>query len=245
MQYQFLFAAVGAFLASSILWNLAMVAALRLFRIDLPFSLPFRIFRHKEPNLLQAIHDRSINKYVVIFGLLLFACPLLAGLTAYDAVVRRFIEHSTFGMKDVALSMAWFAILGLCGVWTSIRHWQHSREGGIGFAIVAVLVVKVSMDTMGALMAFVLLIPAALGCAFVYSGVRSIKRADGRRRTKRHDSGVESNFVAEQFVPSEEYRSQQAGMAKTLVASGLDSEQIKNMFLLPVDPPCGETEKDL
>jgi hypothetical protein len=83
-----------------------MVAALRLFRIDLPFSLPFRLFRHKESNLLQAIHGRSINQYVVISGLLLFACPLLAGMTAYDSVVRRFIEHSTFGMKDVALSLA-------------------------------------------------------------------------------------------------------------------------------------------
>jgi hypothetical protein len=245
MRYQFVFAAVGTFLASSILWNLAMVAALRLLRIDLPFSLPFRLFRHKEPNLLQAIHGRSINEYVVISGLLLFACPLLAGMTAYDSVVRRFIEHSTYGMKDVALSVAWFALLGLWGVWTSIRHWQHSRESGIGFAMTAILVLKVATNTMGALMAVVLLTPAALGCAFVYFGVRSMKHADGRRRTTSRSSGAESNFVAEQFVPSEEYRAQQAEMAQTLAAAGLNSEQIKSMFLLPVDPPCVETKKDL
>jgi hypothetical protein len=245
MRYQFLLVAVGAFLASSILWNLAMVAALRLFRIDLPYSLPFRLFRHKEPNLLQAIHGRSINEYVVISGVLLFACPLLAGLSAYDSVARRFIEHSTYGMKDVAFSLAWFALLGLCGVWTSIRHWQRSRESGIGFAMAAILVVKVATDIMGALMAVVLLTPTALVCAFIYFGVRSMKRADGRRRTTSRSSGPESNFVAEQFVPSDEYRAQQAGMAQKLAAAGLNSEQIQSMFLLPIDAPSGETKKDL
>lgn len=245
MRYQYVFAAVGVFLAGSILWNLAMVVALRLFRIDVSYSLPFRLFRRKEPDLLQAIHGRSINEYVVISGLLLFACPLLAGMTAYDFVVRRFIEHATYGMQDAALSLAWFALLGLCGVWSSIRHWQHSRESGIGFAMAAILALKVTADTMGALMAVVLLTPAALGCAFVYFGVRSIRRADGRKRTtSRRDRGAESNFVAEQFVPSEAYRAQQAGMARTLMAAGLNSEQIESMFLLPVDPPGEETDKD-
>ena len=245
MRETFLFASAGAFVASSILCNLAMVAALRLFKIDLPFSLPFRLFRHKDPNLLEAIHGGSINQYVAISGLLLFACPLLAGLTAYDSVVRRFMEHSSYGMKDVALSLAWLALLGLCGVWSSIRNWQHSRESGIGFAMAAVLVMKVATDTMGVLMAVVLLTPAALICAFVYFGLRSMTRADSRRGTSNRYSGAESNFVAEQFVPSEEYKAQQAGMTRTLVAAGLNSEQIQGMFLLPVDPPCGETKKDL
>jgi len=245
MRETFLFAAVGAFLAVSILWNVAMVAALRLFRIDLPFSFPFRLFRHKEPNLLQATQGRSINKYVVISGVLLFACPLLAGLTAYDAVVRRFMGHSSYGMREFALSVAWFALLGLCGVWTSIRHWQHSRESGIGFAMAAIIVVKVATNTMGALMAVALLTPAVLVCAFVYFGVRSIKRADGQRRTVSQSSGGESNFVAEQFVPSEKYKAQQAGMAEALVSAGLNREQMKAMFLLPLDTPSGEKKKDI
>lgn len=245
MRYPLLFAAVAAFLASSILWNLAMVAALRLFRIDLPFSLPFRLFRHKEPDLLQAIHGRSINEYVVISGLLLFACPLLAGMTAYDSVVRRFVEHSNNGMKGFALSLAWFALLGLCGVWTSIRHWQHSRESGIGFAMATILLLKVATNTMGALMAVILLTPAALGCAFVYFGVRSMKHAVGRRRITSQSGGAESNFVAEQFVPSEKYKAQQAEMAETLVSAGLNPEQMKTMFLLPLDAPSGEKKKDL
>ncbi|MHB1936387.1 MAG: hypothetical protein ACYCOR_07350 [Acidobacteriaceae bacterium] len=239
-----MFAAAGIFLAGSIFWDLAMIAALRLFRIDIPFSLPFRFFRRKEPDLLQALDGRSINAYVVISGLLLFACPLLAGLTAYDSVVRRFIEHQTYGMKDVALSVAWFALLVICGVWTSIRHWQKSQEGGIGFAMAAILALKVATDTMGALMAVVLLVPSALGCAFVYFGVRSIRRTDGRKRTtNRRDRGAESNFVAEQFVPSEEYRAQQAGMAQTLMAAGLNSEQIENMLMVPIEQPSGETAR--
>ncbi|MFZ0518538.1 MAG: hypothetical protein WCD77_06870 [Acidobacteriaceae bacterium] len=244
MRYQFVFAA-GAFLASSILWNLAMVAALRFFRIDLPFSLPFRLFRHKQPDLLHAIQGKSINEYVGISGLLLFACPLLAGLTAYDAVARRFIEHPTYGIKDVALSVAWLVLLALCGIWIGIRHWQHSRESGIGFAMAAILALKIAIDAMGASMAIVLLTPAVLVSTFVYFGVRSIKHADRRTRTVSQSSGAESNFVAEQFVPSEEYQAQQAEMAQTLGAAGLNSEQIKRMFLLPVDPPDDKTKKDL
>jgi hypothetical protein len=244
MRYPFLFAA-GGFVAASILCNLAMVAALRLVKIKLPFSIPFRLFRHRKPDLLQAIHGRAINEYVFIFGLLLFACPLLAGIVAYDAVVRRFIGHSTYGVKDVAFFLAWLALLGLCGAWTSIRHWQHSRESGIGLAMAAILVLKIATDTMGAQMTLVLLTPAALVSAFVYFGVRSMKRADGRRRTTSGYSGAERNFVAEPFVPSEEYRAQQAGMARNLVARGLNSEQIQGMFLLPVDPPGSETKKDL
>ncbi|MHB1674092.1 MAG: hypothetical protein ACYCSP_07565 [Acidobacteriaceae bacterium] len=190
MRYPLLFAAVAAFVASSILWNLAIIAALRLFRIDLPFSLPFRLFLHKEPDLLQSIHGRSINEYVVISGVLLFACPLLAGMAAYDAVIRRFIEHSIYGMKDVAVCVAWFALVGLCGVWTSVRHWQHSRESGIGYAMAAILLMKVATDMIGALMAVVLLTPTVLVCAFVYFGVRSIKRANGRRRITSQSSGA-------------------------------------------------------
>lgn len=246
MRSPYVFAAVGAFLAGSILWNLAMVAALRLLRINLSYTLPFRLFRRKEPDLLQAIHGKSINEYVVISGLLLFACPLLAGITAYDFVARRFMEHSTYGMKDGALSLAWFALLGLCGLWSSLRQWQHSRESGIGLAMTVILVVKVATETMGALAAAVLLTPAALGGAFIYFGVRSIRRADRRKRTtSRRDRGAESNFVAEQFVPSEQYRTQQAGMTQTLMAAGLNSDQIEGMFLLPLDPPGGEPKRDL
>lgn len=244
MRYPILFAG-GAFVATSILWNLAMVATLRLFRIDLPFTLPFRRFRRKKPDLLQAMDGTSINKYVAISGLLLFACPLLAGIVAYDAVVRRFVEHSTYGMKDFTLALAWFALLGLCGVWISLKNWQHSQENGVGFAMAVILVVKIATDAIGALMAGVLLTPIALICAFVYFGVRSVKRADSQTQATSRSSGPESNFVAEPFVPGEAYRAQQAGIAQTLVAAGLNSEQMKAMFLLPLDAPSDETKKDL
>jgi uncharacterized membrane protein len=109
----------------------------------------------------------------------------------------------------------------------------------------AVLAVKVATNTMGALMTLVLLAPAALVCAFIYFGVRSMKHADGRRRTVSQSSGAESNFVAEQFVPSEKYKTQQSGMAEALVSAGLNREQMKAMFLLPPDALSGEKEKDL
>ncbi|MHB1674093.1 MAG: hypothetical protein ACYCSP_07570 [Acidobacteriaceae bacterium] len=46
-------------------------------------------------------------------------------------------------------------------------------------------------------------------------------------------------------MPSEKYKAQQAGMAETLVSAGLNPEQMKTMFLLPLDAPTGEKKKDL
>ncbi len=237
-------AAVSVFVAVAIFWSVLTVAALRSFKINLPFSLPFHFFRRKEPYLLKALNGRSINAYVVISGLLLFACPLFAGLTVYDYVVRHFIEHARYGMTHIALSVVWFVLLGICGVWISIRHWQKSAESGIGVAMLAILALKVSTATMGTLMTVVFLIPTALCCQFVYFGIQRIRRTDGGTRyPSRCNSGVEHNFAAEQFVPSEDYKAQQMGMAQKLMAAGINSEQIESMFLVPVDLPSGEAQK--
>jgi len=52
MRFEFVVAAVGVFLGVAIFWSLATVAALRFFRIDLPFSLPFHLYERKNPNCL-------------------------------------------------------------------------------------------------------------------------------------------------------------------------------------------------
>jgi hypothetical protein len=51
----------------------------------------------------------------------------------------------------------------------------------------------------------------------------------------RRGMGAQSDFIAEQFVPTERYRAQQRAMAQALVASGIDPERLAAMFLLPPD----------
>jgi hypothetical protein len=168
MRFLFVIAAVGVFLGAVVLWNLAMIAAVRFFRINLPFSLTFHFYKRKEPELLKALKGRSINTYVVISGFLLFACPLFAGLTAYDYVVHRSVDHSTYGLNYVVGSVVSLVLLGIGGVWISISNWQKSAESGLGLAILAILVLKVSTDIMGGLAMVSLLVPTVLTCSFVY-----------------------------------------------------------------------------
>jgi len=59
--------------------------------------------------------------------------------------------------------------------------------------------------------------------------------------------GAQSDFIAEKFVPSEEYKAQQLEMVKKLLASGVSPEQIAKMFAVPFDllspeKPKNETE---
>ena len=47
--------------------------------------------------------------------------------------------------------------------------------------------------------------------------------------------GAKEDFIAEQFVPSEEYKAQQMAMVRKLMASGMDADQVASMFLVPFD----------
>jgi hypothetical protein len=47
--------------------------------------------------------------------------------------------------------------------------------------------------------------------------------------------GAQSDFIAEQFVPSEEYKAQQLAMVQKLLASGISPEQVARMFSVPFD----------
>ena len=44
---------------------------------------------------------------------------------------------------------------------------------------------------------------------------------------------AESDTIAEQFVPSQRYKTQQRAMVQTLIAAGLSPEQIAGMLLVP------------
>jgi hypothetical protein len=47
--------------------------------------------------------------------------------------------------------------------------------------------------------------------------------------------GGKEDFIAEKFVPSEEYKAQQKALVEKLLASGLSVEQVAEMFLVPTE----------
>jgi hypothetical protein len=51
----------------------------------------------------------------------------------------------------------------------------------------------------------------------------------------RRGMGAQSDFIAEQFVPSEQYKAQQMAMAQKLIEGGMNPEQLETLFLVPVD----------
>jgi hypothetical protein len=55
--------------------------------------------------------------------------------------------------------------------------------------------------------------------------------------------GAQSDFIAEQFVPSEDYKTQQIKMVQKLIATGVNSEQVASMFLVPFELLSGEKPK--
>ena len=50
----------------------------------------------------------------------------------------------------------------------------------------------------------------------------------------RRGMGAQSDFVSEQFVPSEEHREQQLARARVLVAQGIAPEQVAAMLSMPL-----------
>jgi hypothetical protein len=52
--------------------------------------------------------------------------------------------------------------------------------------------------------------------------------------------GAQSDFIAEQFVPSEQYKAQQMAMAQKLLAAGVNPDQFETLFLVPVHQLSGE-----
>lgn len=50
----------------------------------------------------------------------------------------------------------------------------------------------------------------------------------------RRGMGAQSDFLSEQFVPSEEHREQQLARARILVAQGIAAEEVAAMLSIPL-----------
>jgi hypothetical protein len=65
----------------------------------------------------------------------------------------------------------------------------------------------------------------------------------------RRGMGAQSDFIAQQFLPSEQYKAQQSAMVQTLIAAGVNPVQLAGMFLVPFDlhteEPKDKTPEDL
>jgi hypothetical protein len=59
----------------------------------------------------------------------------------------------------------------------------------------------------------------------------------------RRGMGAQSDFIAEQFVPNEQYKAQQMAMVQKLLASGVDPEQVAKMFSIPFDLLSNEQQQ--
>jgi len=56
--------------------------------------------------------------------------------------------------------------------------------------------------------------------------------------------GAQSDFISEQFVPSESYKAQQLAMAEELLACGVDREILNEMFLVTFENSLKTDEGD-
>jgi hypothetical protein len=51
----------------------------------------------------------------------------------------------------------------------------------------------------------------------------------------RRGMGAQSDFIAEKFVPSEQYKADQLAMVEKLLASGMTPEEVARLFAVPCD----------
>ena len=61
----------------------------------------------------------------------------------------------------------------------------------------------------------------------------------------RRGMGAKDDLIAEQFVPTEDYKARQMEMVQRLIAAGLNPEEIASMFLVPYDLLSGEKPNDM
>ena len=68
--------------------------------------------------------------------------------------------------------------------------------------------------------------------------------AKQRGSPDRRGMGAQSDFVSEQFVPSEEHREQQLARACILVGQGIAPEQVAAMLSIPLSAVVAISEGD-
>lgn len=58
----------------------------------------------------------------------------------------------------------------------------------------------------------------------------------------RRGMGAQSDFIAEQFVPSEPYKAEQRARVQALLAAGLSPEQVAKMFSISYEVLLDEAQ---
>jgi hypothetical protein len=59
--------------------------------------------------------------------------------------------------------------------------------------------------------------------------------AKQRGYSDRRGMGAQSDFIAEQFIPSEQYKAEQMARVQKLLAAGVSPEQVAKMFSIPFE----------
>jgi hypothetical protein len=60
----------------------------------------------------------------------------------------------------------------------------------------------------------------------------------------RRGMGAQSDFIAEQFLPNEQYKAQQMAMIQKLVAAGVNPDELESMFFIPANQLSAQKPKD-
>ena len=119
-------AAISAGLGALILWEFALIAALRVLGIRIPFAVAFHIYPRRQKQLLDALRGRRKDTFVLVSGILLLAFPLWVGLIACDYVIDRSAGPITYGLNHTVGSAVGFVVMVACGIWTSTTDWNKN-----------------------------------------------------------------------------------------------------------------------
>jgi hypothetical protein len=116
-------AAVFGFAAVIVLWDVSCISILRALGMAIPFSFPFHLSERRERDLITSLQGRSKSTYIFVSGFLLFACPLLLGLIAYDRLLP--VQSSSGYYVGSAVVLV---ILVICGVSFGNRVWVRAQR---------------------------------------------------------------------------------------------------------------------
>ena len=92
-------------------WQLAVVAILRLFGLVLPFSFPFNLSTRRERELRTALKGRGVGVHVLIDGLLLTSCPVIAALTTFDYLSDRYVFDLPYNLRSFYIALLAIAVV--------------------------------------------------------------------------------------------------------------------------------------
>jgi len=112
--------AVGA--TAFVLWNLLMIAGLRISGIHLPFPLS----RRRGIETQTALIGLGKRGYVFVKGVLLFGWGTFVGITISDYVSRRYFGTEN-GLTWISATLA-LVIFSTCGVFFGVYDWNSSAH---------------------------------------------------------------------------------------------------------------------